>query len=61
MAPVIASISRMPGPPLGPSLRITTTSPAVMVLVLEGVHGGPLAVEDARGAAEHLGVEAGAS
>src|SRR3954454_20355564 len=31
IAPVIASISRIPGPPLGPSYRITTTSPAVMV------------------------------
>src|SRR5690606_2356598 len=31
IAPVIASISRMPGPPFGPSYRITTTSPAVIV------------------------------
>ncbi len=30
-APVIASISRIPGPPFGPSYRMTTTSPAVMV------------------------------
>ena len=28
IAPVTASISRVPGPPFGPSLRITTTSPA---------------------------------
>ena len=31
MAPVIASISRIPGPPFGPSYRITTTSPAEIV------------------------------
>ncbi len=29
MAPVGLSISRMPGPPTGPSPRITTTSPAL--------------------------------
>src|SRR6185369_9905063 len=28
IAPVTASISRMPGPPRGPSLRMTTTSPS---------------------------------
>ena len=32
MAPVTASISRMPGPPFGPSLRITTTSPGRICL-----------------------------
>ncbi len=30
IAPVIASISRIPGPPFGPSYRMTTTSPARM-------------------------------
>ena len=30
IAAVTPSISRMPGPPLGPSWRITTTSPALM-------------------------------
>ena len=30
IAPVTASISRMPGPPAGPSLRMTTTSPALI-------------------------------
>src|SRR5688500_13364305 len=29
IAPVTASISRIPGPPFGPSYRMTTTSPAV--------------------------------
>ena len=31
MAPVTASISRMPGPPRGPSYRMTTTSPGLRV------------------------------
>ena len=30
IAAVTASISRMPGPPAGPSLRITTTSPGLI-------------------------------
>ena len=30
IAPVTASISRIPGPPAGPSLRITTTSPGLI-------------------------------
>ncbi len=49
-AAVTESISRMPGPPAGPSLRMTTTSPALMLLGEHGGHRGLLAVEDTRGA-----------
>ena len=60
IAPVICSISRMPGPPFGPSQRMTTTSPALQAARGQRVHRGLLAVEDAGGALEHVGVEAGA-
>src|SRR5579875_3312852 len=33
-APVTPSISRIPGPPRGPSYRITTTSPGLMLLLV---------------------------
>ena len=45
-----ASISRMPGPPAGPSPRITTTSPACDLVGEHRRHRGLLAVEHARGA-----------
>ena len=48
IAAVTASISRMPGPPAGPSLRITTTSPALDLVREHGRHRGLLAVEHAR-------------
>ena len=48
IAAVTASISRMPGPPAGPSLRITTTSPARISLREHGGHRRLLAVEHAR-------------
>ena len=37
MAPVTLNISRMPGPPLGPSLRMTTTSPDLIFLLVTAV------------------------
>ena len=60
IAPVIASISRMPGPPFGPSQRITTTSFGLQRAGGERVHRGLLAVEDPGRALEDVGVEAGA-
>ena len=38
----------MPGPPLGPSLRITTTSPALIPPAVTAVHRVLLALEHAR-------------
>ena len=52
IAAVTASISRMPGPPLGPSLRITTTSPAVILFSCTASKRGLFAVEHARRSAE---------
>ena len=46
--PVTASISRMPGPPAGPSLRMTTTSPALIPPAGDRRHRVLLALEDAR-------------
>ena len=40
----------MPGPPAGPSLRMTTTSPALISPVGDGGHRVLLALEHARGA-----------
>ena len=50
-AAVTASISRMPGPPAGPSLRITTTSPGWIDLAFTARERVLLALEDARRAA----------
>ena len=50
MAPVGLSISRMPGPPRGPSLRITTTSPGAHRAGQDRLRGAFLAVEHARAA-----------
>ena len=50
IAAVTASISRMPGPPAGPSLRMTTTSPALISPLVTAGHRLLLALEDARGA-----------
>ena len=47
-AAVTASISRMPGPPTGPSLRMMTTSPACDGAGEHGRHRRLLAVEHAR-------------
>ena len=58
-AAVTCSISRMPGPPFGPSLRITTTSPGWIVLRHHGGEGVLLALEHARRAAVLGAVVAG--
>ena len=51
-APVIDSISRIPGPPTGPSPRITTTSPADDLPRLDRLEARLLAVEDLRRAGD---------
>ena len=48
MAAVTASISRMPGPPRGPSYRMTTTSPGCDGAGLDRRERRFLAVEHAR-------------
>ena len=55
-APVTESISRMPGPPTGPSPRITTTSPASIFRAWIACEARLLAVEHLRraGDAAHL-------
>ena len=59
IAAVTASISRMPGPPAGPSLRMTTTSPALIWPLRDGRHRRLLALEDARRAAVVAALVAG--
>ena len=49
-AAVTESISRMPGPPAGPSLRMTMTSPFSIVPRDDGGHRLLLALEHPRGA-----------
>ena len=48
-AAVTESISRIPGPPTGPSPRITTTSPALIVALLDRLETRLLAVENRAG------------
>ena len=59
IAAVTASISRMPGPPAGPSLRITTTSPGLIWPLVTAAIVGFLALEDARRAAVVAALVAG--
>ena len=59
IAAVTASISRMPGPPAGPSLRITTTSPALISPGGDGGHRVLLALEHARRARRGAALVAG--
>ncbi len=54
-----ASISRIPGPPAGPSLRMTTTSPASMRPGGDRRHGVLLGLEHARRAAVVTALVAG--
>ena len=58
IAAVTPSISRMPGPPFGPSWRMTTTSPCLDAAGLDGFERGFLAVEHARRSAMHAEVVA---
>ncbi len=59
IAAVTASISRIPGPPAGPSPRITTTSPSRDLLRQHRRHRRLLAVEHARGAGVAAALVAG--
>jgi hypothetical protein len=56
----MASISRIPGPPLGPFVADHDNIAGRYGAILQGIHRCPFAVEDPRRALPHLGVETGA-
>ena len=58
MAEVGASISRIPGPPFGPSYRITTTSPGLISPDRIASQTTLLRIEDARRAGDPRALDA---